>query len=416
LATSEELLSNALDLAESIAEPKLVAHVLYCQSEVMRNRHRYTEALSLLSRAADVAADSPVDRSFLGSIKAQTGNIHLELNQYREAEAAMREGLEAVAVAEDNHATAQLTGQLGLVFLRAGQLDAAEDQYTAAKRNYAQVGQATGVAACAYNLSEIAKRRGDHGAAWSYQVESLEAEVGTENWGGMLTSLEQLASLVNTEDQLSEVLARINSINDQLPFLTLETHPGVMDSLRARAHISAGLFERARELLLQTLADRYQNEDIGGQAVCLGRLSEVALLEGNFTEALQHNEQSRQAYEAAGHPDGIATCCQNGISIAVHLNDLDSAIQYACAGIRLSALRGDLVRTVQMCHLLAARVIPMLPEPPQILYPIGDFTFAYYMGIIAGAADACDLGRLVGSIQQLLLHFGPGGISIQDDE
>jgi hypothetical protein len=177
--------------------------------------------------------------------------------------------------------------------------------------------------------------------------------------------------------------------------------------------MSIGQYGRARDLLLDSLANRERHEDNQGQAVCLGRLSEVAMLEGDYGSAYEYNEKSREAYETAADPSGAITCHTNGASIALELDDIESAVNHACDGITLAARLGDIARVVQSFRQLMIFVVPRLSDLPQILYPVEHLSFAQHMELVARVAEQRDLGRLAGAVSKLMENYGPGGIPAQ---
>lgn len=409
LTVAEEMLKAALELAESDENHLLVARVLYCQAHISLSRGEFVGAIDILGRAIEIGVSSLEDRGLLASMRCQIGNSLIELNRFPEAESAMREGLADATAAAHAPAIAQLTGQLGQALLKSGELDAAETQYITARQKYQDLNDLIGVSACAYHLSEIALLRGDVERAWSLQLESLDADIAGNNFSGALTSLERLTSTVGNEDQLTTVLDRVEALSNLLPHAMVSAHPAIVESLKSNAYFHAGQYDRAQELLLTGLTLREDSGDVLGQAVLLGRLSNIALQRSDFAAALEYNQRSRVAYEAAGRPAGVVTCCLNGIVIAVNLDDTSAAVEYGCDAVKVAALQGDLVSVVYTCELLATLVVPRLSEPPEFVFLDGEFSYAEYMGLIASAADARDLARIGGSTRQMLQHFGPGG-------
>ena len=129
----------------------------------------------------------------------------------------------------------------------------------------------------------------------------------------------------------------------------------------------------------------------------------------DLQSARTYNEQSMEAYEAAGDNEGMRICSHNGISIAVEMGDVDAAISMSCDAIRFGALSRDMMNVISSFHALWELAIPLLQERPEIIYPLGDLTYEKLMGLIADTAKAPALGKLIGATFTLMASFGLGG-------
>lgn len=408
LDAADAVLAVVLSLAENLEHPFFTAEMLQCRAEVAGRRRDANAALADLMRAQEITI-STGDYATLATIKCAVGNQLVVLHAYHQAEGAMRDGLADATRAGHPVAVAQLTGQLGLVLLKSGRLDEACDRYEEAKRRYQDLGMPHGVAACAAHLAEIADRQGRDSDAWALHCESLAADLEADNLVGVFGSLEQLAGRVRTDEQLRFVLERSDEIAAYLPPATRHANVGFLDRAKAGAYISANRLDRAKESLLQSLS-RLPEADYRSRGIVLGQLSKIVSADGEFGIASDYNRRSRLAYEEAQDIDGVLTCRHNGVSFAVELGDVTGAIDEGCEAILGAAMLGDLKRVTQTAMIMAQLILPRLDRLPELLEPAVEDDFVRLMGILAGAAQQRDLGRVFGTLRRLTSRFGPGGI------
>lgn len=408
LDAADAVVESALNLAENSEHSFLTGEMLRCRAEVKRRRGDGNAALADLLRAQEIAT-SEGDYAALATIKCAVGNQFVDLYDYRRAELAMRGGLADAVQSGVPVAIAQLTGQLGLVLLQSGQLDESRDRYEEAKRLYRDLGMPHGVAACAAHLAEIADRQGRDSDAWALHSESLAADFEADNLVGVFGSLEQLAGTVRTDEQLRFVLERSDEIAIQLPLATRHANVGFLDRTRAAALVSVNRLVEAKELLLRSL-DVLPDADFRSRGIVLGQLSYIASAEGEFSAAGDYNRRSRLAYEEAQDINGVITCRHNGVSFAAEQGDVAGAIDEGCEAILVAAKLGDLKRVTQTAMIMAELILPRLDRLPELLEPAEQDDFVRMMGILAGAAQERDLGRVFGTLGRLSSRFGPGGI------
>lgn len=413
---SEKLTSKALALLTEVNIPELKMILLQCKAGGQISMGLNQEALVTLQQALDLVAsdDSALERS--ASIKCQMGNVLSQLFDYQNAELKMREGLRDAEASGIESAIAQLTGQLAHVLLQSGRLEEAQDLYETARDIYSRENQPIGVAACAFNLAEIAERQGKMDAWWSLQVEGLEAETLADNIDGALGSLEALAGRADNAARLHFVIAETDSLLKTLPYATHESHTGIGASIKGLAYMVAGDYPKSKEFLKEATTSRASSKDDHGQAVALGRLSTLANLENQHQKALEYNQESLTHYQRSGDIKGVNTCSHNGISLALAVDDIQGAVFYSCSSIMTCALLGDLESVVKSYFVLISEVVPRMGVEPEIYHPTVEPVFDQLMGILAGAADALDVGRIIGTMQVILFHFGPGGISFHPDD
>lgn len=403
LSNRRALIDHGLRLIGDIPVTELKAAMQVCMAHTHTEERDYGAAIRVLEQADEALIEDGGDFAQRSFVKCEIGNRLIELHRYDEAENVMTEGLVFALQSGDKGSIAQLTGQLGQVRLRIGNLDVARTNYEEARALYQQLGNSTGVASCMYWLAEISRALGDFERAWGLDCESLEADIVADNVGGALTSLERLAVDIRNREQASFVLAKLDSIEPTLP---AHVDTGTVDAIRGQALALVGETDRAKQLLERVHAARAHAGDLRGAAVALGRLSNIADVEHRWEDAWQYNELSRQSYETANELRGVHTCGLNGMRIGEALEDTPKIVKASCVAISAAASMNDLGGI--------AEAILRVPEDVRRAVTITapeqrGASREETLALIAQAADAEALGTAVGLATYLIGKEARGG-------
>ena len=405
-----------IELTDGISNMDLVVAAMTSYAAYSNRNRKHSAALNTLQDALQLAQESGIDEVRLSNIKVDIGNTLMSMSNFPAAEEAMRSAIADALASGEIGAIAPATGQLARVMLQTGRLDEARFLYGQAKEIYQNLGSHRGVAACSANLAKIAFLQEDMSESWNLNVESLEAEIAERNVEGALESLEHLARLVECDEQLSLVNLRTDHVVSFAPPPMREVYDGAAHSVRAMALINVGRYDDAQSLLEARLRNEEARNNPRGVAITLGNMSDLAVKRGDYRFAQELNSRSRQMYENAGDDSGVYVCHHNGVRFAIEAKDLGAARSEACSAIKLAALRGDVGRIAQNVYILASEILPALEEEIDIRYPNGEQPFHILMGMIAGAADECAIGHVLGAVETTLRLYGPGGISRSSGE
>ena len=404
-----DMLSVTLSLVDPVKDSTTCIMLLVCRGHVLASQHQTHQAIQTVENALEIAVSNGQDLETHASVKCELGNAFLRIFNYPAAEAMMRDGLADAIGAHNSVSEAQLTGQLAHVLMVSGQLDESEELYLKACRLYENSEHPLGVAACMGNLADIAMKRGNPEHAWDYGCAGLFLEIEANYLDGALHTLEQLSTLCINETREKFVMEQIDRVFALLPYQQRRVRQGLPESMRSQIYLSSGRYLEAKALLVESLDIRRRNSDKRGEAVALGNLSYVARRLGEPEEAWSKNQQSMDAYLASGDVNGLRTCRHNGATMALELGHIDIAVDWMCEDIRLSAQMRDLDAIVHTFHFFFAQLEPRLIVKPQLMVPKNELEFPTLMLIMDSAAGARNLGLMVGTLNQLVIRYGPGG-------
>lgn len=394
-----DLIDGGLEIVGNTLAGELKVALLVCKAHVFSSERSFQRAIGVLEEAMVILDDTSMGPEHASFIKCQIANQLCELFSYSEAERVMKEGLDLAIESAKESSIAQLKGQMGMVLLRSGDLDRAKEYYQEAKDIYQRLQDFIGVAACLYNMADIARMNEEEDLAWALDCEGLEAEITAVNPKGALSSLERLAASVTTEDQLDIVLSRLGEVTSLLPRATWGAHRGIEQTIRGVAYLRRGDSGKARQNFEQALALREEAGDHRGAAVVLGHMSNLAFVSGRPDEAWDFNKRSRKMYEAANDLRGIYVCGINGISFAIHLDDPESVIDACASAVHAAALMNDLQGIVQA---FTAMPLTMLTQLDMQVPDAGDLSTEEVMELIAESAVNRDMARIAGLVDLLV--------------
>ncbi len=234
------------------------------------------------------------------------GLIALQRSQLDEAKRQMQEAIPLYRSAEDSQGEAHCILNLGEIALRRSQLDEAEQQMQKSLHLCQSAGDPMGEANCIVNLGKIALQRFQLDEAKRRMQEAIPLYQKVESTLGEAHSIFYLGVIALQRSQLDEAEQRMQEA------IPLYQSAGV---LRAEANCTQGFghIEAKRgngiaaEKFAQVALSLHQKaEDNWGIAECYCLLSEARLLQGDFSGAREHGDESLRIYIEIGHRYGPA--------------------------------------------------------------------------------------------------------------
>jgi Tfp pilus assembly protein PilF len=268
----------------------------------LRRLGRLGQSQQMYERLLELAPDDTWKAAALGNL----GLIELARGNLDAAEDYLKRSLAINEELGRKEGMAGSLGNLGLIEWTRGNLDVAEDYHRRSLAIDEELGHKVGIAATLGNLGVIEGTRRNLAAAEDYLKRSLAIEEALGRKEGMATALGNLGLIERTRGNLDlaeDYHRRSLAINEEL---------GRKEGM-ATALGNLGLIERTRWNL--DLAEDYHrrslaiNESLGhkeGMAIQLGNLGLIEETRGNLDAAEDYLKRSLAINEALGRKEGMA--------------------------------------------------------------------------------------------------------------
>ncbi len=271
LVADVENLRRAWQLAVTHDRPSLVARSSESLYLFYDNQCRFQEGVDLLSQAIERWADDPGQRHALSKLLSRQGALYLQLCHYRQAKAALVQGLEIVEA-----------------------LDLTTEQIF-----------------CLVNLAGVARRQGDHEETVRRSTRSLSLARETDDLWGIAHSLLQLGLVryrkgdVDGAEPLLEESLAVAQKSDTIRLVT-----GPLNALADLA-CHQGDYGRAQALFERCVTLGRDLDDQFKVAVALNNLGTVFHNLGRVDEARSAYQESRDICREIGDREGQAIALSN---------------------------------------------------------------------------------------------------------
>ena len=249
----------------------------------------YSVALNKMQEAAH--PDSIWDGN-TAQIAMICANILLAQDKYIRAHDAYAELMQVAEALDLAHIQAHSTNNLGVLFLRLGDLAEARGYFESAQEQFVALEEAYFVALCGYNLATIDEKLGQNEAAITGFSSAANRMSEMHEWGDYVSCNTALARIHLADSNLAEAVhfknIAIDALNSEL--MQSSVPPPLY---RTEAYYQAALIERARgndaeseRLVLTSLEEALANR-LQEQVANSARLaSDLAAARGDAAEAL----------------------------------------------------------------------------------------------------------------------------------
>ncbi|MEO1585045.1 MAG: tetratricopeptide repeat protein [Planctomycetota bacterium] len=243
-------------------------------------------------------------------------------------------------------------GNLGVIELTRGNLDAAERYQSRSLALMKELGHKEGMANNLGNLGVIERMRGNLDAAADYHERSLAIEQELGRKEGIATDLGNLGLIELTRGNLnaaeryhSRSLALMKELGQKEGMANSLGNLGVIERMRGNLDAAADYHERS-------LAIEKELNRKGGIASDLGNLGLVEFMRGNLDAAEDYYNRSLLINEELGRKEGMANQLANLGSIAKKCGDFRLARERWTRALELFAEIGMLPQVEQVKQLL----------------------------------------------------------------
>lgn len=249
----------------------------------------YSVALEKLQEAAHPDSIWDGNTAQIAMIRA---NILLAQDKYILAHHAYAELMQLAATLDLPHIQAHSTNNLGVLFLRLGDLAEARGYFESAQQQFVALEEAYFEALCGYNLATISEKLGQTEAAISEFSTTANRMSEMHEWGDYVSCNTALARIHLAANNLPEAVhfknIAIDALNSEL--MKSSVPPPLF---RTEAYYHAAVIERARgndreaERLARTSLQEALTNDLQEQVAKSARLtSDLAVARGDADEAL----------------------------------------------------------------------------------------------------------------------------------
>ncbi|MEZ5955314.1 MAG: tetratricopeptide repeat protein [Hyphomonas sp.] len=290
----------------------------------LNHTHR---ALAAYRAARDLDAGNTYAWNRAGLLDVRLGNLD-------DARQAFQHVLDT-AGASDKTVEAAALGNLGLIAMTRGDLDAAEDFYTRALALDEALGNKEGMATNLGNLGLIARTRGNLDAAEDFHTRALALDEALGRKEGMANQLGNLGLIGITrgkldvaEDFHTRSLTLQEAIGSKEGMAIQLGNLGVIAN--SRGDLDAAEDFNSRALVLHEAIGRKE-----GMAIQLGNLGNTAMARGNLDAAEDFYTRALVLTEALGSKEGMATLLANLGALAKQRGDTISACTHWARSVDL---------------------------------------------------------------------------------
>jgi tetratricopeptide (TPR) repeat protein/class 3 adenylate cyclase len=248
---AEEVLQQAIQLAQKIDAPLLEGRTRRILGTIARNRGHYQEGLQYYQQAWELFEASGDEQGLVHMLNPM-GIAYYGLGAYREALAYLEQALEAHRETENYLGEVQSLSYIGLVYWDCAQYDQALGHLRQALTVARQIGSRYDEALLLHNIGDLYRYMGQHTRAIGH-----------------------LQRAFRLSEQLSMPSVKGECLNNL-----------------GRAYLEQGYYEQAQKYLQQALQIRRALDEPGQVILDLSYLASAFLGQGETERALQHSQQA----------------------------------------------------------------------------------------------------------------------------
>lgn len=375
-------------LGRMVAEDPGDGEARFMLAELTGDAGRLTDAIEMLKALTDDDPNHPRAWYLLGKFAIQNGDMQTALGEYLVNALDIQERL------NNAKGRADVLNAMGVAQHRMGQLEQAKTSYAAAAQMREQIGDDRGLASSLANVARIELQLGRYDAA----VESLEraialraelSEMGglaslynmygviEEERGDFRAALRRYRQALKIREDMGDLHALVNSFtNIGFAYFVLGEYDNAgvywqqaLDQaiandnpdaqLQARQslgqlRLAEGDWNRATELLLQTLEASRRARFPVGEAVALGNLGRVAQRQGRYGAALSSYDAALEILRELGDVRGLIEFTLWRADARLELADFDAVARELDAAAIMLEQSGDHEQRAMLAELRGA--------------------------------------------------------------
>lgn len=205
LERAEREADIAVELAEELGDPELLASALNEKLGVSLGRGRTEEALGMAEEVLRLRREIG-DVSEIAKILNNLGLIHARTGRYIDALGYYLESLRLKEEIGDEHSAASTLNNMAIVRFEMGDLEASESCLLRARAIYEKAGDLSGLADVLDNLGRAKREQGNLDEALKLHLDSLELERRLGRPDGIAISLNHVGLIYNRLGRHEEAL------------------------------------------------------------------------------------------------------------------------------------------------------------------------------------------------------------------
>ncbi len=299
LDAAEQLLQEALALAEGLPDRHGIARCCLQLGRLWHGRSDFPTALQFLARAQQIFT-AVADIQGLCDTLTVTGDCHYYLAQYSLAEAALHQSLTLAQELNDQRRIAATLNHLGRTVFDQGNYDQAQQHYEESLKHSEALDDKVKIASIVNNLGILASYRGDVDTTRTHYEKALtiRREIGDRaGVGASLNNLGILARDVGDYEKATRLYKEALHINTEIGDKRAMAYP--LKNLGVVA-LDLERYDEAQAYYSQALALRQEVGDKWGVVSVLSGMGDVASAQKMYRQAAQFYANSLRLNQEIG--------------------------------------------------------------------------------------------------------------------
>ncbi len=296
---AESLIRQALPVARELGDLARLLAVLQNLAVVVSKRNAI-EAVPIYQEGLE-AARQLGDQSKIIQFLSNLGSNAFHRGEFSQADAYFEEALHTAREISHRERICTLTQNLGAMALRRGELDVAEQKLLEAEKIAREIGEQDRLSYILHNLGVLESQRGRFEAADTYLNEALAIVRGMGQrhrvaavLSVMGTSTRERFDHACAEKLLSESLDLSRQLNDVWMIVSVSVELGHLYLQMEQLDVASVNYDRVISLTKQhPIKDQTAEAHFG--------LAQIALAQGDKTDAIRLAQESLTALEAMKH-------------------------------------------------------------------------------------------------------------------